>query len=515
MSKSKTLSSMILIFVMLSGIANAQENSLTKKEKQEGWKLLFDGKTTTGWKGAFTDNFPTKGWKIENGLLEVDANGGAESADGGDIVTLKEYDNFELKLDFKLTSGANSGVKYFVAPQQPTSASPRSAFGLEFQLLDDAVHPDAKLGKNGNRTISSLYDLIPAIDNKPVKPIGEWNTLKIVSNGTHVEHWLNGVMVLTYERGSHNFKSLIADSKYKDIPDFGLGKKGRILLQEHGFKVFYKNIKIKETKLNPDTRTGKLLKEIPAVVSFTYRHSFEKNFKATLDTIKNLGITNIEFSNLFKQKAEDIKIMLDERGMVCTSFGVNYDEIVKNIDAVGINAKKLGASYVRIAWIPHDKTTLTIEITKQAVADFNAAGKILKEKYGLIFCYHNHGFDMQTYNDQPFFDYLMTNTNPIYVSFELDILWAFHAGKDPVELMKKYGSRFKLMHVKDLRRGIAGDLTGATPVENDVALGSGQINIPAVIKEAQNIGIKYFYIEDESKAVNLQVPVSLTFLKNL
>jgi hypothetical protein len=226
MSKSKTLSSMILIFVMLSGIANAQENSLTKKEKQEGWKLLFDGKTTTGWKGAFTDNFPTKGWKIENGLLEVDANGGAESADGGDIVTLKEYDNFELKLDFKLTSGANSGVKYFVARQQPTPASPRSAFGLEFQLLDDAVHPDAKLGKNGNRTISSLYDLIPAIDNKPVKPIGEWNTLKIVSNGTHVEHWLNGVMVLTYERGSHNFKSLIADSKYKDIPDFGLGKKG-------------------------------------------------------------------------------------------------------------------------------------------------------------------------------------------------------------------------------------------------------------------------------------------------
>ncbi|OAQ40856.1 sugar phosphate isomerase [Pedobacter psychrophilus] len=286
-------------------------------------------------------------------------------------------------------------------------------------------------------------------------------------------------------------------------------------MQEHGFKVYYKNIKIKETKLNAYNKTGKLLKEMPAVVSFTYRHSFEKNFEATLDTIKNLGITNIEFSNLFKQKADIIRKMLDERGMECTSFGVSYDDIVKNIDAVGKNAKTLGASFVRVAWIPHDKTNLTIDITKQAVIDFNAAGKILKEKYGLIFCYHNHGFDMQTYNNQTFFDYIMTNTNPEYVSFELDILWAFHAGSDPVALMKKYGSRFKLMHVKDLRNGIVGNLTGATPVENDVAVGSGQINIPAVIKEAQNIGIKYFYIEDESKAVNLQVPVSLAFLKKL
>lgn len=216
---------MTLIFVMLSGIANAQDNSLTKKEKQEGWQLLFDGKTTTGWKGAFTNNFPATGWKIENGLLEVDANGGAESANGGDIVTIKEYDNFELNVDFKLTKGANSGVKYFVAPQQATPSSPRSAYGLEFQLLDDAVNPAAKLSKNGNRTISSLNDLIPAIDNKQVKPIGQWNTLKIVSNGTHIEHWLNGIMILTYERGSQNFKSLVADSKYKDIPDFGLVKK--------------------------------------------------------------------------------------------------------------------------------------------------------------------------------------------------------------------------------------------------------------------------------------------------
>lgn len=169
MLKFKLTFLLILILFSIENTLRAQDNVLSKAKKQEGWQLLFDGKTTAGWKGAFTEKFPTKGWKIENGLLEVDANGGAESADGGDIVTLKEYDNFELKVDFKLTEGANSGIKYFEALHQTTPASPRSAFGLEFQLLDDAVHPDAKLGKNGNRTISSLYDLIPAIDNKPTK----------------------------------------------------------------------------------------------------------------------------------------------------------------------------------------------------------------------------------------------------------------------------------------------------------------------------------------------------------
>ncbi|CAN5479601.1 hypothetical protein BH11BAC5_BH11BAC5_11620 [soil metagenome] len=504
-----------IMIAMFSNGLQAQDNQLKKNEKSEGWQLLFDGKTTKGWKGAFTASFPAHGWSVENGLLMVEPSNGAESANGGDIVTLKEYANFELSVDFKITEGANSGIKYFVAAQQPVPASPRSAFGLEFQILDDERHPDAKLGKNGNRTIGSLYDLIPAINSKPTKAIGEWNTAKIISNGTHVEHWLNGVMVVAYERGSDAFKALIADSKYKDIPGFGLNGKGRILLQDHGNRVYYKNIKIKETAVKPDKRTGKLLKEIPGIVSFTYRNSFQKNMAATLDTIKSLGITNIEFSNLFGKTAAEIKTMLDERGMICTSFGVSYADLVNKTEEVATNAKALGASFVRVAWIKPDKAPVTFDVIKKAVADFNKAGKILKEAYGLTFCYHNHGFEMQPYDKGTYFDYMMANTNPNYVSFELDILWAFHPGADPVQLLKKYGDRFKLMHVKDLRKGIVGDFTGATPVENDVALGSGQINIAAIIRAAKKSAIQYYYIEDESKEVNLQVPVSVAFLKAL
>ncbi len=514
MKKSnKTILMLIAVFMM--GTATAQDNQLTPNEKKAGWKLLFDGKTTTGWKGAFSSSFPAKGWKVEDGLLMVEPSGGAESTNGGDIITLKEFDNFELSVDFKLTEGANSGIKYFVDAKQATPSSPRSAFGLEFQVLDDARHPDAKLGKNGNRTISSLYDLIPAISSKPAREIGEWNTARVVSNGPHVEHWLNGVMVLTYERGSETFKSLVAASKYASIPGFGLIAKGRILLQDHGNKVFFKNIKIKETKFIADTRAGKLLKDIPGVVSYTFRNSFSKNAAATLDSIRALGISNIEFSNLFGKTAAELRQLLDERGMKCTSFGVGYPDILNNIKKVGENAKTLGASFVRVAWIPHDKGHFTIETAKKAVQDFNAAGKILKEEFGLSFCYHNHGYEFQPFENGTYFDYIAANTNPQYVNFELDILWAFHPGKDPVELLKKYPSRFKLMHVKDLRKGIAHNFSGGTPVENDVALGSGQINIPAVIKAAQKSGIQHYYIEDESNDVNIQVPVSLALLKSL
>lgn len=228
--------------------ANAQKhNYLTKSEKQHGWKLLFDGKTSTGWRSAKGDAFPAKGWQIKDGELTVLASEGKESQNGGDIVTNKLYSAFDLSFEFKLTPGANSGVKYFVTLNEKTTGS---AIGLEYQLLDDELHPDAKLGRDGDRKLASLYDLIPS--NKPascIKPIGRWNVGRIVVYpDNHVVHYLNGVKVLEYIRGSKQFCDRVAVSKFKVYPNFGEAKEGHILLQDHGNQVSFRNIKIKELK---------------------------------------------------------------------------------------------------------------------------------------------------------------------------------------------------------------------------------------------------------------------------
>jgi len=220
------------------------KNQLTIDEKKDGWKLLWDGKTTDGWRGAKLEEFPEKGWKIEDGVLSVLSSGGEESAAGGDIVTKELYGDFELKVDFKLTPGSNSGIKYYVDTE--INKGEGSSIGLEYQILDDNLHPDAKKGNHeGSRTVSSLYDLIQANVNKPIKPIGEWNTAYIISKDNHVEHWLNGTKVLEYERKSDAYRTLVSESKYAKWPNFGELDKGQILLQDHGDLVSFKNVKIR------------------------------------------------------------------------------------------------------------------------------------------------------------------------------------------------------------------------------------------------------------------------------
>lgn len=220
------------------------KNQLTFEDKRGGWQLLWDGKTTNGWRGAKLEEFPEKGWEIKDGVLSVLASGGAESAAGGDIVTKAMYADFELKVDFKITESANSGIKYYVDTE--LNKGEGSSIGLEYQILDDERHPDAKKGSHeGSRTVASLYDLIQADPNKHMNAVGEWNTAHIVSKESTVEHWLNGVKVLAYQRGSDEFLKLVAESKYKDWPNFGLLEKGNILLQDHGDLVSFKNIKIK------------------------------------------------------------------------------------------------------------------------------------------------------------------------------------------------------------------------------------------------------------------------------
>lgn len=226
------------------------KNELTEQEKYHGWRLLWDGQTTDGWRGARLDHFPASGWDIDDGVLTVQATDGGEATGPGDIVTTRQYSDFELELEFRITKGANSGIKYFVDPD--LNRGEGSAIGTEFQILDDEHHPDAAMGVAGNRTLGSLYDLIAAENlsvpggRKPFNGTGHWNKARIISRNGHVEHWLNNRKVVEYDRFSQMFKALVAYSKYQRWDGFGQWPQGHILLQDHGNEVSFRSIKIRE-----------------------------------------------------------------------------------------------------------------------------------------------------------------------------------------------------------------------------------------------------------------------------
>lgn len=231
---------------------NYLNNVLSEKEKEAGWELLWDGKTSQGWRSHKSSEFPKSGWSIHNGVLSVEESDGGESTNGGDIITVNQYKNFVLEVDFNITKGANSGIKYFVDPSLNKGAG--SAIGCEFQILDDKLHPDAQKGVGGNRTLGSLYDLIPAngklfnphLNKKRFKGIGTWNRARVEVRGHKVTHYLNGSKIIEYTRNTQMWKALVAYSKYKNWSAFGEAQNGHILLQDHGDAVSFKNIKLLE-----------------------------------------------------------------------------------------------------------------------------------------------------------------------------------------------------------------------------------------------------------------------------
>ena len=233
------LSSVGMVAALGGAQRNPEPNALTAAEKAAGWTLLFDGKTTAGWRGFHSDTFPASGWEVKDGCIKTTGQGPS----GGDIITVGEYDNFELSVQWKIGPAGNSGVKYLIS--EDLIKTGKAGLGFEMQVIDDDLNADAKAGKDGNRAAGGLYDLIAPAKNKVLHPVGEFNQAGVLVRGNHVEQFLNGGKTLEFEMGGPDFKARIAESKFKINPGFGEVKKGHILLQAHGAEVWFRDIKIR------------------------------------------------------------------------------------------------------------------------------------------------------------------------------------------------------------------------------------------------------------------------------
>lgn len=255
-----------------------------------------------------------------------------------------------------------------------------------------------------------------------------------------------------------------------------------------------------------------LLDRTPGVVSYTFRNEFKADMPATFDLVKRLGITDIEMSNLFGQEPAKIRALMDARGIACSSYGAPYNDVLRKTDEVGATAKILGAKYVRVS-LPFTKTPFDKAAATQRAAEMNAMGKQLREKHGLTFVLHNHGMEFVPEGKGTLYDFLHEQTRPEDVSFELDVLWAYLPGADPVALFEKYGARIPLMHVKDVRKGVPRVWGHKYDSDNDVTLGTGQLDQAAIFAAAKKAGVKHFYLEDESSHSQAQVPLSIAYLQ--
>lgn len=248
------------------------------------------------------------------------------------------------------------------------------------------------------------------------------------------------------------------------------------------------------------------------VQAYSFRNYFPKDVIGTLDRIKAMGITKIEGDG-GKIPPEEFRKLCDERGISIPSTGASFQQLMEDPMSIVQKAHTLGAQYVMCAWVPHEGDFTKADADK-AISVFNQAGRVLAE-HDIVFAYHAHGYEFQPYEQGTLLDYMITQTDPEYVSFEMDIFWIHFGGGDPVALMQKYGERWKLMHMKDMKKGTPKNLSGGTDVNNNVPLGRGELDMPSIIREGKRIGIAHYFIEDESSAVLSQVPASIAYLKSL
>jgi sugar phosphate isomerase/epimerase/acetyl esterase/lipase len=262
------------------------------------------------------------------------------------------------------------------------------------------------------------------------------------------------------------------------------------------------------------TGTGESFKGPVGLQLYSLRDQFAKDVTGTLDQVRSFGIEYVELAGTYKMPPEKFKALLDARGLKPISGHFSYEQYRDRVEEVAREAKTLGLQYVGCAWIPH-KFPFDEKTAREAIAVFNRAGEALA-KHGLKFFYHIHGFEFQPHGNGTLFDLMMAETKPEFVRYQMDVFWVVHPGQDPVKLLEKYGSRFELMHVKDMRKGTpTGLLTGSSDVKNDVTLGTGVMDWPAILKAANKAGVKWYFIEDESPVSVQQIPRSLRYLEQV
>jgi len=247
---------------------------------------------------------------------------------------------------------------------------------------------------------------------------------------------------------------------------------------------------------------------------YSLRNEFKTDVPGTLAKIKDWKIKLIEGGGTYDLSVEEFKKLLQQNNLEMVSYGADFNELSKNPQAVIDNAKAFGAKFIMCAWIPHKEGEFTIDDIKKAIDVFSTVGKLMSEN-GLKFCYHTHGYEFRPYEGGTLFDYLVKNTDPKYVNYQMDVFWVKQPGQDPVALLKKYPDRFLILHLKDRKPGTKGNQDGRAPDESNVVLGKGDVGIAAIMKEAKKIGIKYYFIEDESPKSVEQIPQSLEFLRKL
>ena len=252
---------------------------------------------------------------------------------------------------------------------------------------------------------------------------------------------------------------------------------------------------------------------ILGVQLYSFRNEMKQDVEGTLAKVKQMGFTEVEVAGYPWKSAADFRAMLDRHGLRAVSFFADYNKLRDDLPGVVADAKALGARYVIVGWIPHQKE-FTLADSDRAVAHFNDWGAKLA-RGGLRFAYHVHGYEFKPHGGGTLFDKFMAETKPEHVAIEMDVFWVAHPGQDPVKVLQKYGRRIELMHMKDMQKGLKGDLTGHADVETNVTIGSGSIDYPAVVREARKAGVKYFFIEDESSRSLAQVPASKRYLMSL